>query len=172
MRETAAKKIEKPWSRRYEKCVRCGGVDSRHVGLGLCDKCWGYLYNRQRRSNNKELGLYREIHKNKQHKPKRWAGKYDRCRKCGTADSPHVAHGLCRKCYNDFYNSSLIKKRKKKLKVLGRKNGRKLRPCAICKKLTLMVPGQAFCKDCKNSDKVRFGASLPSIPGYIRRKVI
>lgn len=172
MRETVAKKIEKPWSRLYGKCVRCGGVDSRHVGLGLCLECWGYLYNKERRSNNKELQLYRGIHKNKLHKPKRWAGKYDCCRECGTTGSPHVAHGLCRKCYNAFYNSSLIKKRKKKLKVLGRKNGRKLRPCALCKKPTMMVPGQAYCKVCANSEQVRFGGWMPSYPPQIRRKVV
>lgn len=35
----------------------------------------------------------------KQFIPKRWSKKFSACIKCGTNQVPHVAHGLCRKCY-------------------------------------------------------------------------
>ncbi len=45
-------------------------------------------------TDNKELSPILQKEKS------RWAVKYDRCVKCGTADKGHVARGLCSSCYD------------------------------------------------------------------------
>lgn len=30
----------KKWSRKYEKCIKCGKTEKRHLGRGLCSKCY------------------------------------------------------------------------------------------------------------------------------------
>ncbi len=36
-------------------------------------------------------------------KPGQWSKKYPCCQKCGTTEIPHVANGLCKKCYYDGF---------------------------------------------------------------------
>ena len=131
--KTGHKKVE-GWSREYECCVVCGKTDSRHTGKGLCVRCYNRIW-------------YRE-HKGK------WSRGYERCIVCGRNDIPHKAFGLCVRCYQAGYGGQ----NKDAALVIGVKTIRKLRPCGICGKKVWMVPGQAFCKTCRNSDLVRFAS--------------
>lgn len=59
----------------FSVCVSCG-KNKKIYCKGMCDTCY-----------------------DRQLVPSRWSEKSDFCVKCGSSESPHVAHGLCRRCY-------------------------------------------------------------------------
>ena len=153
----------KTWSELWERCQKCGTINKRYGGLGLCVTCYAELYNRR---VDGEFDRWRQKMKKGRLKIRRWAKRYDCCQRCGKSEKPHRSKGLCRSCYQILYQKSLRQQRRSlKLK------GRKLKPCNVCKRPILMKPGQAFCHDCANSDQVRFGGSLASMSHEIRRKI-
>lgn len=74
------------WSMNYDKCVRCGTTERKHVGKGLCVKC--------HRSDRYKLKKYQISDK--------WVRRYDKCIECGRTDRPHAAKGLCNTCYHNY----------------------------------------------------------------------
>jgi len=84
------------WSMKYDKCVKCGTVERKHVGKGLCIKChraWRYEFKKQEKIN-------------------KWARNHDKCVDCGRTDRPHHAHGRCGTCHTNYVNRQKgIKKR-------------------------------------------------------------
>lgn len=156
-------KIKVRWSEHWDRCQKCGTTKNKYGGLGLCITCYAELYNRR---TDGEFDKWRQKMKKGKLKIRRWSREYDYCQKCGKSEKPYRARGLCRSCYQIAYQK-ILRQQRRSLKL----KGRKLKPCNICGKTILMKPGQAFCHDCANSDQVRFGASLPSIPTYIRRKI-
>lgn len=50
------------WARKYKKCIRCNKTKYKHVGRGLCKKCYSYIY---------EKSSYRKDYKAKWHINKR-----------------------------------------------------------------------------------------------------
>jgi AraC-like DNA-binding protein len=69
------------WSIKHSECVVCGTTERRHVGRGLCTKCYRFdLYNRKKKNIGK------------------WSIKFDMCVGCGRTDRPHKSKGFCTKC--------------------------------------------------------------------------
>lgn len=56
-------------------CEICGS--NKYYCKGMCKNCY-----------------------NKNHTPLRWSEGFDSCIQCNSTDSPHVARGLCRRCYS------------------------------------------------------------------------
>lgn len=73
------------WSKKYEKCLICGTIDRKHIGIGLCSLCY------KRKKTN---------YKGRNKRTLCWSRKYDFCQKCGTKERYHEAFGLCWLCYN------------------------------------------------------------------------
>jgi len=83
---------ENPWSRAFDKCVICGGTDSRHCSNGVCQRCYDYY-----RSPTHHDG---------------WSYLFDRCIVCGTTERKHHGNGMCKRCWQ---NDSRSKKRQQKI---------------------------------------------------------
>jgi len=76
------------WSMKYDACVKCGTIEKRHVGKGLCTKCHRAL--RYRLKKEGKIG--------------KWSRKYDKCIDCGRTDRPHHANGKCSACRVNHLN--------------------------------------------------------------------
>lgn len=118
------------WAMKYDKCVKCGTIERKHVGRGLCTKCHRFLryqfkkenkFNKWSRNHDYCIDCGRidrphasngrcntcqvnNLNRNKG-KPKRnfgaWSWYYDKCKKCGTTKKTHVKDGLCYDCYEE-----------------------------------------------------------------------
>jgi hypothetical protein len=77
---------ENSWSRKYERCVKCGGTEYPHQGHGLCYICYQREVNGVRSEYIPRLA---------------WARYYEQCIQCGQTVYPHMARGLCSRCYRE-----------------------------------------------------------------------
>lgn len=77
-------RVKGQWARKYDKCIRCGSTEYRHIGHGLCLACY-----------------IKTKYKTKvEYQPRiKWARNYDQCIRCGTAEVKHRSSGLCLTCY-------------------------------------------------------------------------
>lgn len=98
------------WSRKYDKCLRCGKNNFRHVGKGLCSSCYAKDYksdpDRNRRVEKQKADWYRlhhedELLKRKSYREQRnFDGKREavlnrdgcKCRRCGSSEDLVVHH--------------------------------------------------------------------------------
>lgn len=78
--------MEKIWSKKYEKCINCGTINTKYKGNGLCTVCYNKLYE-------------------KNHK-----GKCSICKKERIISTRKNNKIICKPCYKKYYYK--IKKRK------------------------------------------------------------
>lgn len=52
-----AKLAEGKWSREYDQCVECGRTEWKHLGKGLCQKCWLRMENKKITENKNNVLL-------------------------------------------------------------------------------------------------------------------
>ena len=71
------------WSPDHERCVDCGSAERKHMGHGLCTRC----YSRRRRSGT------RPSH------GATWSRRHASCVSCGGIEREHHAEGFCTTCY-------------------------------------------------------------------------
>ena len=76
------------WSMKYDACVKCGTIEKKHVGKGLCTKCHRALRYRLKKEGQIE----------------KWSRKHDKCIECSRSDRPHAANGRCGICYVNYLN--------------------------------------------------------------------
>ncbi len=79
------------WSLYHECCSDCSTTERRHVGHGLCQRC----YRRRLRAGSLPERSERP-----------WSSIADACRNCGGTDRKHVAHGLCGPCHQVAYRAT------------------------------------------------------------------
>lgn len=96
------------WSRKFECCMVCGKSDAKHMGKGLCHRCYFKQYGRK---NRKHLADYKHawymqdrekhlIERRAYREEKHFEGKRGvalardgcQCQKCGSADNLVVHH--------------------------------------------------------------------------------
>lgn len=47
------------WSRDYPKCTDCGTTKRRHMGRGLCQRCWNRAYFKKWRARQRKEANYK-----------------------------------------------------------------------------------------------------------------
>lgn len=81
------------WAKLHKCCVECGTTERPHKGLGLCERCHSRIKSRKYYPlvKNPKSGKY-AVRLNG------WSVNHACCVQCGTSETPHRRHGLCRKC--------------------------------------------------------------------------
>ena len=75
----------------YHECKKCGTIEFKCKGNGLCIKCHKlHLYHKKYPNAGYKNGIFLTG---------RWSMNYKRCIKCGTVNIKHHVKGLCEKCY-------------------------------------------------------------------------
>jgi len=115
------------WSMDYDKCINCGTINRKHVGKGLCVKCY-------------RLARY-EL--KKQQIPDKWSKKYDKCINCGRIDRPHHANGRCGTCHVNNLN----RKKGKPKRNFGAWSWY-YDKCQICGTVDRPHAAKGLCEDC------------------------
>lgn len=139
------------WTRKWEACRGCGSSTRRHDGKGYCKECSRRIHAFNLKHPGEPIpetlfGSRRGC----------WSNKYDSCTNCGLSDSPHSAHGLCRRCYEKkAYREQhpIIEKPPKPKRT--RKWSQKYDKCIRCGRTDRDHKSRGLCFTCYKSEILR-----------------
>ena len=125
--------IKGKWSKKYDKCQRCGTTEEPHDSKGLCHKCYRIV---KREKKKTESAIKKTIVK-KEHNGigdfnSRWHKKYDKCQGCGTTERPHYCKGYCNRCYQTKWKRDARAETKDESKDIETSSAGSKYKCEVC----------------------------------------